>query len=118
MITPERWAVLRRLVTLSAGWIAALSALAALIGAVGWRPGATTRSAAAWQGIAFGFGLSIVTLPFALLALFRKTGAGAPRTSAPRSRTAIDLLSQLRSFPIDRRGLHDPAPRTLRLLEL
>src|SRR5260370_12957332 len=110
MITPERWAVLRRLVTLSAGWIAALSALAALISAVGWRPGATTRSAAAWQGIAFGFGLSIVTLPFALLALFRKTGAGAPRTSPPRSPTAIDPVSQLRRFPIYWHAFPDPPP--------
>ncbi len=118
MKASEKWAVLRRLVVLSAGWIAALSALASLISAVSWRPGAATRSATAWQGLAFGFGLSIVTLPFALLALFRRTGAGAPGTSAPRSRTATELVSQLRGFQIDWRAFQDRARRTLGLLGL
>jgi hypothetical protein len=103
---------------LSAGWIAALSALATLISAVGWRPGAATRSATAWQGLTFGFGLSIVTLPFALLVPFRKTGAAAPGTSAPRARSATDLVLQLRSFQIDWRAFQDRARRTLGLLGL
>jgi hypothetical protein len=114
----ERWAVLRRLAVLSAGWIAALSALATLISALAWRPGASTRSATAWQGLVFGFGLSIVTLPFALLALFRRAGVGMPGASAPRSRSATDLVSQLRSFQVDWRAFQDRARRTLALLEL
>ena len=121
MEAPERWTVLRRLVVLSAGWIAALSALATLIGVVGWRPGAATRSATAWQGLAFGFGLSIVTLPFALLALFRRTGARNAGTSAPGSQTAqsaTNLVAQLRGFQIDWRAFQDRARRTLGLLGL
>jgi hypothetical protein len=91
-------------VGLSTLWVAALSALASLIGALGWRPGATTRSAAAWQGLVFGFGLSIVTLPFALLALFRRIGAPTRGTGARGSQaspSAADLVSQLHGFPID-----------------
>jgi len=121
MDAPERWAVVRRLLALSAGWITALSALATLIGAVGWRPGATTRAATAWQGLAFGFGLSIVTLPFALLVLFRRTGTGTQENSARRSRTAQSaaaLLSQLQGFHIDWRAFQDRARRTLDLLAL
>jgi len=108
-------------VGLSTLWVAALSALATLIGALGWRPGATTRSAAAWQGLVFGFGLSIVTLPFALLALFRRIGAPTRGTGARGSQaspSAADLVSQLHGFPIDWRGFLERARRTLGLLDL